>query len=335
MKQHSIKKFLDSGSLFIWLCGGALSVSLLMIGGLLVLIMMNGMGYFWPKDLIQFTLKDGEVVLGEWVATEIIPESESLDKPKGHERVQLKVGNRDLYGLDFRWVDRADILSEQYPLDVLAFERREWGNFYGWIKQIQKGESLLASGHEQALAVLYPLLEQTHAIQEKIHDIERNEIGELNHRLEQARLDLRSLELAGQGGTEQRKEIESRVHELEALYEVQNTAFILLYEELEQYRLTVMDAAGAEKTIQLGTLVKVWSPNKMGVGEKLLMYAQNFWEVLSEEPREANTEGGIFPAIFGTVLMVLIMSIAVVPFGVLAAIYLKEYDKQGLITRMI
>jgi phosphate transport system permease protein len=143
------------------------------------------------------------------------------------------------------------------------------------------------------------------------------------------------LELAGQGGTEERKEIEARVHELEALYEVQSTALIALYEELEQFRLTVMDVAGGEKTIQLGTLVNVWSPNRMGVGDKLLMYVHNFWEVLSEEPREANTEGGIFPAIFGTVLMVVIMSIAVVPFGVLAAIYLKEYARQGLLTRMI
>ena len=310
-------------------------MSLLMIGGLLVLIMINGMGYFWPKDLIQFTLKDGDVVLGEWVATEIIPESESIDKPQGHERVQLKVGNRDLYGLDFRWVDRADILHEQYPSDVLAFERREWGNFFGRIKQIQKGESLLASDHKKALAALYPLLEQTNGIQEKIQDIEQNEIGELNHRLEQARLALRSLELAGQGETEERTGIETRVHELEGLYEVQNKALIALYDELERFRITVMDVAGAEKTIQLGTLVKVWAPNSMGVGDKLLMYVQNFWEVLSEEPREANTEGGIFPAIFGTVLMVVIMSIAVVPFGVLAAIYLKEYARQGLLTRMI
>ena len=96
MQRFSFNKFLDSGSLFIWLCGGALSVSLLMIGGLLTLILINGMGYFWPKDLIQLTLNDGSLVLGEWVATEVIPDSESVEKPKGHERVQLKVGNRDL-----------------------------------------------------------------------------------------------------------------------------------------------------------------------------------------------------------------------------------------------
>ena len=47
------------------------------------------------------------------------------------------------------------------------------------------------------------------------------------------------------------------------------------------------------------------------------------WEFLTQMPREGMTEGGIFPAIFGTVMMVVIMSIAVVPFGVLAALYLK------------
>jgi phosphate transport system permease protein len=335
MKKFSVKKFLDSGSLFIWLCGGALGLSLLMIGGLLILIMINGMGYFWPKDLIQFTLNDGSVVLGEWVATETIPESESADNPKGNERIQLKIGNRDLYGLDFRWVDQVEIVNEQYPSDVLAFERREWGNFYGWIKGIQEGETLLASGHEKGMTVLFSLLERTNGIQEQIHEIEYNEIAELNHRLEQARLRLRSLEMSDQSGTEERAGIEMRVQELQALYEVQNTALIALYEKLERFRLTVMDVAGEEKTFQVGTLVNVWLPNGMGVGEKLSMYVQNFWEVLSEEPREANTEGGIFPAIFGTVLMVVIMSIAVVPFGVLAAIYLKEYAKQGLVTRMI
>jgi phosphate transport system permease protein len=335
MKKFSLKKFFDSGSLFIWLCGGALGLSLLMIGGLLLIIMINGMGYFWPKDLMQVTLKDGSVVLGEWVATETIPESESADNPKGNERIQLKIGNRDLYGLDFRWVDQADIVNEQYPSDVLAFERREWGNFYGRIKGIQEGETLLASGHEKGMDVLFLLLERTNGIQEQIHEIEHNKIGELNHRLEQARLRLRSLEMSDQSGTEERAGIEMRVQELEALYEVQNTALIALYEQLERFRLTVMDVAGEEKTFQVGTLVNVWLPNAMGVGEKLYMYVQNFWKVMSEEPREANTEGGIFPAIFGTVLMVVIMSIAVVPFGVLAAIYLKEYARQGLLTRMI
>jgi phosphate transport system permease protein len=108
-----------------------------------------------------------------------------------------------------------------------------------------------------------------------------------------------------------------------------------LYEQLNRYRVTLIDVAGKEKTFPVGGIVKAWRPNQMSVWAKIRMYAENFWGVLTEEPREANTEGGIFPAIFGTVMMVLIMSIVVVPFGVLAAVYLKEYARQGLLTRLI
>ena len=53
------------------------------------------------------------------------------------------------------------------------------------------------------------------------------------------------------------------------------------------------------------------------------------WEFVSGKPREGMTQGGIFPAIFGTVLLVLLMTIAVVPMGVAAAIFLQEYAKRG------
>jgi len=52
------------------------------------------------------------------------------------------------------------------------------------------------------------------------------------------------------------------------------------------------------------------------------------WEFLSAAPREGMTAGGIFPAIFGTVALVLLMVIALAPFGVGAAIYLHEYARQ-------
>ena len=57
--------------------------------------------------------------------------------------------------------------------------------------------------------------------------------------------------------------------------------------------------------------------------------------VLADDPREANSEGGVFPAIFGTVAMTLIMSLLVVPFGVLAALYLREYAKAGPIVSVV
>ncbi len=335
MNKEFFKKYFDSGSLFIWLCGGALAISLLMIGGLLLLVLINGMGYFWPKDLLQLTLQNGEVILGEWVQTEMIPGTGSGKKGSGDERIQLKVGNRDLYGLDFTWIDRPQVVKEEYPPKVLAFERREWGNFYGYIQEVREGEKVLASDHEQGVGVLEALLKKTNGIQETIHYIERDEIGVVNYQIEQARLDLRALEGAGESGSNERPNLEAQVKQAEAEYEKHTKALRSLYEQLDRFHVTLADSAGKEKDLPVGVLMRMWQPNAMSLGEKMQFYIKNFWAVLSEEPREANTEGGLFPAIFGTVMMVLIMSVAVVPFGVLAAVYLKEYAKQGAVTRMI
>jgi phosphate transport system permease protein len=51
------------------------------------------------------------------------------------------------------------------------------------------------------------------------------------------------------------------------------------------------------------------------------------WEFLAAAPREGMTAGGIFPAIFGTVALVILMIVALIPFGVGAAIYLHEYAR--------
>ena len=92
---------------------------------------------------------------------------------------------------------------------------------------------------------------------------------------------------------------------------------------------------GSEVTIPLEKIVKAWQPNNMSLVDKLGFYVHTLWAFISEDPREANTEGGIFPAIFGTVLMVMLMAVLVTPFGVIAAVYLREYAKQGILIRII
>ena len=92
---------------------------------------------------------------------------------------------------------------------------------------------------------------------------------------------------------------------------------------------------GSEATIRLGTVIRAWQPNGMSTAAKLGHYLRSLWGFLSDTPREANTEGGVFPAIFGTVMMVLVMSVLVTPFGVIAALYLREYAPQGALVRTI
>jgi phosphate transport system permease protein len=94
-------------------------------------------------------------------------------------------------------------------------------------------------------------------------------------------------------------------------------------------------AGGETKEMPAGTVVRTLAPNRMGGLAKARLYLARIWEFVSAEPRESNTEGGIFPAIFGTVMMVFFMSFAVAPLGVLTALYLREYARQGLLVRMV
>ncbi len=332
---QTLKNFLSSGTLFVWLCGAAVALSLLMVGGVLLLIMVNGLGFFWPHAIHELTLKDGTRILGELKDQEVIPHSATPEYPEGKTRIRLKIGNRDLYGLDFRWVDEDQVVSRGTPKDAMVFERREWGNFYGRIHQIKQGETVLSSNQRKAWDVLLPLIEKANQLHEDIDFIRTVEIGDINYDIEQAHLAIRALNIKGVSDSPEIEELQASIKQLESQYHQHVETLRELDARLAEYSVVLMDANGQKKTLPVGQLVKALRPNDMTVWEKCVTYLTNFWTVLSEEPREANTEGGIFPAIFGTVMMVLIMSIAVVPFGVLAAFYLKEYARQGMIVRIV
>ena len=99
--------------------------------------------------------------------------------------------------------------------------------------------------------------------------------------------------------------------------------------------VTMLASSGMEKTMSLSQVLELSKPNQMNPLQKVGLYLHNVWMFLSTNPREANTEGGVFPAIFGTITMVFIMTIIVTPLGVIAAIYLKEYASQGRVTQLV
>jgi phosphate transport system permease protein len=123
-----------------------------MIAGLLVLILVNGFGYFWPADLVELTLKDGKHVIGQLAGEEV--------SPKGIPRIRIKIGNRDLYGLDYRWIDTDQIVERTTPPDLVMVERREWGNFYGRLRTLVKEDQRVTEGGEAVWQSLPSLLRQ-------------------------------------------------------------------------------------------------------------------------------------------------------------------------------
>ena len=339
-----------SGSPWIWLNGGAVAICMVMVVGLLGLIAIRGFGHFWPADILQSSIVDRDgarhIIMGEEVRSEII--SAAVARDGGYTvdqdvelitRYLFKMGNRDVSGRDFAWFLETGMDKWEYPRDAISIERREWGNFYGYpvaIKEQDKVISELSSA--DFWTQLDQRIERALELHAQIHRIEKSDIGRINKRMDDLHLEHRRLELDGITGDQLAKadvELASRRAELEAEYSVIKKTRDDILAQATRDKLMVRTADGKEAVIAFDHIVRVTRPNDMGVVAKLGQYAERFWEFVSAEPREANTEGGIFPAIFGTLTMVIVMSIMVTPFGVLAAIYLREYARQGTVLKII
>ncbi len=323
-----MRTFFKNGSALIWLTTLATGLSFLMIGALLVLIMVNGLGIFWPAALEEFTLKDGSKILGEVWEVEDVP---STSAGQSGKRLRLKIGNRDFYGLDFRWIAEENIAARAKPARAFVLERQAWGNAFGYLTELKVGDEIKASGVEETAHRLPEYLAQAQELYKKIYVLEKERIGGVNHELEQRLLAMKRAVPASTA----RQKLEAEIAGLQAEYHS-------LEGELEQLRtrgqaleVTFQTADERAKTLVLMDIVRAYQPNTLSWREKTALYAGHLWEFLSAEPREANTEGGVLPAIFGTVLMVVLMSLVVVPFGVLAAIYIREYAKQGPFVRIV
>ncbi|AFI82977.1 phosphate ABC transporter permease PstA [Methylophaga nitratireducenticrescens] len=345
MSNSTFKSWYQSGSPWVWLNAGAVSISLIAVIGLVLLIAVRGLSHFWPADIMSVEYNEPglepTVLIGERVDHEIVPAERvpsDYQLKEGQisvERYLLKIGNRDQFGLDFRWVNKDWMGEVSYPEDILAIERREWGHFYGYLLSVQQQGETVADG-DQAWPEFQQRLERSNNLVAEIKYIEKIEIGKINQALESLRLDERRLEL------DNVPQDNAAYAEIEAAKAVQNekygelqTRLNDLNQALVRDQVVMQMSNGDEVIIPMSKIVDVVKPNDMNRFEKLQHYFHEVWKFVSGEPREANTEGGIFPAIFGTVMMVLIMSVIVTPFGVIAAIYLKEYAKQGFITRTI
>lgn len=339
-----MRDWFRSGQPWVWLNAAAVSASILMVVGLLLLIAVRGLGHFWPASVVQVHYQAQpdkvQTLLGEINDVETVPasriheagvvlESELLNI----NRVLLKIGNRDIYGLDFRWLLEPLISERQTPSDVVVIERTEWGNFYGFVQAIKEHGELVSA--DDVWSELQERLQRVELLNHKIRTIEKGQIGRINYAKEKIRLAKRKLALKGISEGAALDELIAADAELDQQYQQLQEQLVALQQDNRRDAVVVQDAAGRQVELALANIVRAYRPNTMSLAKKTGFYLSKLWEFVSDEPREANTEGGIFPAIFGTVMMVIIMSILVTPFGVVAAIYLREYAKQGFITRLI
>jgi|TARA_A100001391_G_scaffold151156_2_gene108695 phosphate transport system permease protein len=346
VKKDSLNTWVKSGTPWIWMNAGAVSIAVIMTLGLLAIIAVRGLAHFWPADVIvaDYSMPGAEmrVLAGEVVQAEEVPRARlaasglpvNVEGGEFMTRELLKVGNREVYGADFSWVVGEWLSNQRTPVELMVLERREWGNFYGYLLNVKEAGQLVAEG-EGAWNELQARIDRVDELHTQISRIEKVEIGRINHGLERLRLKTRQLELNDRLDAAAQADLDAERAQWDAEYRVLEEKLVALQQQFNRDSITVRTADGREQEITLGKVVQAFQPNAMSTPQKLMFYFAKLWEFVSDEPREANTEGGVFPAIFGTVLMTLIMAVIVTPFGVIAAVYLREYAKQGLLTRII
>jgi phosphate transport system permease protein len=340
-----MKLWFKSGSPWIWLNAAAVSTCLIMVMGVLILVLVRGMGNFWPAQVTQFSYQEEgkapHIIIGEKVDSSVT--SAIMAKATGHKMADnedilvqylIKTGNRDVTGTDFRWIEERKVKEQSDPESMLVIERREWGNFYGQLLEVQENGKTVAKD-EQAIPELQTRLVAALEIFDKIVQIEKKEIGAINYSLERLRLKQKKLQLEKRWNSDTAKEFADQKAEYDAQYQSHQAELAKLYKEIRRDNIIAKTDTGADIKIPLAKIVKVYQPNSMGFFGKTGFFFHKIYEFMTDEPREANTEGGVFPAIFGTVVMVIIMAIIVTPFGVIAAVYLREYAKQGFTTQLI
>lgn len=326
------------GEPWVWLTAASLAAAIAMIVGLLSFIAWRGVATFWPVPLERVALADGRSLLGE--VTDREPAIVAAPSAAGHPARRLvRTGDYDATGNHYEWIDETAITATSRPEWATVVERLEAGRLHGIPKRLVRGDTTVAEGPAD---VWQAFLEEHPAARDRAiraTRIDREDRGELQRRLRAARLAVVQARLGGGEGGVQVAAAEAREQTIAAEIGRREQA---LDEETAKLRgqnagwaVEFETASGGVAAVPLDAIVRAWQPNRLSLGGSLGVYFSRWGEFLADDPREANSAGGVFPAIWGTVTMTLIMAIFVAPFGVLAALYLREYAGRGPVTTAV
>jgi phosphate transport system permease protein len=341
----------------VWLNGGALAVCLCMILGLLLLILRQGLSTFWPVASVEIQTVDGKRFLGEVIREDDYrPEPSalaglpaaarakaeaSLEQNKGWStRRLIRTDNFDLTQTHHHWVSDFEIAEESRPEWALIIERATNDGRFNGLPQ-----AFLIDGKQVATdpAEVWANYNQFHSeVRDRVRQretIKKNDIGAVSRKQREAQLGVRAAQMDhGQESpayTAAMRQLDETNEWAAKEHARLNAEVASLDRQNDRFQMRLVTADGAEKMMPLADIVRAYPANRLSFGEKLSIFASRWWEFLSDDPRNMNLEGGVFPAIWGTTVMTLLMSLMVVPFGVLAALYLREYAKAGAIVSAV
>jgi len=331
------------GETRVWISGLGLSAGLIMTAAILGLIFYYGLGVFWPKDIVtvnvpeELAIRDKEQKLSKsfW-GVEVkrvelqVPGRSEEEKPI---EVQYYTANRDAYGQSFTFVPEKQLeVSTELDPNVMMMEREsESRAIVKPLKIVVDGKTIEASDpnfRTKFDKALNAAAEKRHAAEELVGGI-----------LLDVANDIKDLKVVIFNKKEKGQDVSSEEAEMERLKnladakakEVNN-----FYEEKDKDSLTIqVNPNGMTYDMPIGEVIRYNFPNQLGTMGRVALFFENVYEYVTAYPREANTEGGIFPAIIGTLVMTIVMCIPVTFFGVITAIYLHEYAKENFVTRAV
>ena len=341
IQRQSLLAWWRSGDPWIWLTSAAVAASVAAVLGLIGLLAVNGLAHFWPSQVMAIEYErfgTKTKIFGELSERESISRRQFMEAnpafeeqvPETVERWLIKTGNRQANPPDFRWLFAHDVIDSSVPDDVIVVERTEWGAAYGLLVNVEQDSETVDT--RNLWEEFQARIARTAAIRDEIDALQEGSINGINYELESIRLEKRRRQL---DGNHEVSDLEAEEEVLRAEYAIIENQVFKLTEQLERDTAGLAIADGRVIQIPIRAIIQAWMPNNMSMWGKLWLYFKNLWNFLTDDPREANTEGGVYPALFGTVLMVLLMSALVTPFGVIAALYLREYAKQGPLVQLI
>lgn len=298
--------------------GLSAAILLIVLIGLVLFIVLKGSAYFWPAQVFQVTTYDADFsdVKGApdeasaSVKRSFVPSS--LDVDEFNEAVANKL-NVQFASSDLPMprivIDKVDTI---YQINL-----RSGAVQYGHFQQINTPDS-----ERYQLNDLSSVVANVAIFQSELRDIQTNYLSIL-HR------DIAQLNQSGVSDN-----APARLKELEQFNYWQQKADVLT-QKIASYHLVFIDASGASFDVLVKDISLLFQPNAMNLLDKLSYSVNKIIEFVSDSPKQASTSGGVFPALFGTVVMVLLMAVIVAPFGAMAAIYLHEYAPNNMTTSVI
>ncbi|MBN7818734.1 phosphate ABC transporter permease PstA [Bowmanella yangjiangensis] len=295
--------------------GGAalVAIILLLLCGMVGIMLVKGMQHFWPAPLYEVTYQDAK---GEPKSMYASLLSKDFTTTGGHKRWLFNQARLYQFSDQQHLLEEQQILRMQTLPELIDIQLRSGNRLFARLLGVNDGESPLP------LAQLPELLDKVSAEVAAISEVEQGRLAAIHQQI--AQYNRRAVEDEAPARVKLEQEFSTLMASLDARRKtLAQIRLLLVFDTGEHYHLPLADV---EKYLQI---------NQQGNLQKFATFLGNVWEFVSDTPKRANSAGGVFPALFGTVVMVLLMTVIVTPLGVMAAIYLNEYAPNNSVTSLI